>query len=212
MPRPLPAVQLIVEPPPLQNTGQNLPVELVSFDALLDGEAVELTWETASETNNAGFEIQRISTNGEADWEALGWVEGHGTTLETQAYTYRVDFLAAGTHRFRLKQVDFDGTFEYSPEVEIAVGIPTAYHLSAAYPNPFNPETQFSLSVAQAQQVQVAVYDVMGRHVAMLYDGFIEAQTTRSMTFEAGSLPSGLYLIRVAGNRFVTSQIVTLVK
>ena len=68
------------------------------------------------------------------------------------------------------------------------------------------------MGIEQAQQVQVAVYDVMGRRVAMLYDGYIEAQTTRSMTLEAGSLPSGMYLLRVAGNRFVTSQTVTLVK
>ncbi len=198
--------------PPAPATGANLPVELVSFDAQLDGQAAELRWETASETNNAGFEIQQFSTDGAATWEALGWVEGHGTTLEAQTYSYRVDFLAAGTYRFRLKQIDFDGTFEYSPEVEVAVGIPSAYHLSPAYPNPFNPETQFSLSVAQAQQVQVAVYDIMGRRVAMLYDGLIEAQTTRAMMFEAESLPSGLYLIRVLGERFVTSQTVTLVK
>ena len=192
--------------------GQQLPVELVSFDAMLDGHTVLLRWKTASETNNAGFEIQGISRSDQTEWEVLGFIEGAGTTVDPQRYSYRVDQLLAGQHRFRLKQVDFDGTFEYSPEVEVAVGLPTAFHLSKAYPNPFNPETQFSVSVAQAQQVETAVYDVVGRRVATLFDGFMDAQTTRSMVFEAGGLPSGLYLIRIVGERFVTTQVVTLVK
>ena len=94
----------------------------------------------------------------------------------------------------------------------MAGGIPTAYHLSSAYPNPFNPQTQFSLSVARAQQVQVSVFDVVGRRVAVLHDGIIEAQTTQAFRFEAGSLPSGLYLVRVLGERFLTSHTITLVK
>ncbi len=192
--------------------GQQLPVELVAFDALLDGGAVLLRWETASETNNAGFEVQRYSEGGEGAWQVLGWVDGHGTTLEAQRYDYRIDALPAGAHRFRLKQIDYDGTFAYSPEVEVAVGLPTAYRLSPAYPNPFNPETAFSLSVARAQRVEVAVYDLMGRRVALLHDGLLEAQSTRAFTFEAATLPSGLYLIRAVGERFVASETVTLVK
>ncbi|MFQ5571494.1 MAG: trypsin-like peptidase domain-containing protein, partial [Rhodothermales bacterium] len=202
--------------PGAQNSdgGQVLPVELVSFEALLDGQAVELFWETASETNNAGFEIQhRPGTAGSAgDWNVLSFVEGYGTTLEPQHYSYLAPALEPGTHRFRLKQIDFDGTFEYSPEVEVALEVPGAFHLSPAYPNPFNPQTQFSLSVAQAQRVQVEVYDVVGRRVATLFDGFMEASSSRSMVFEAGHLPSGLYLIRALGERFVTSQTVTMLK
>ena len=198
----------------LQATGQNLPVEFVSFEAMLDGTAATLTWETASETNNAGFEIQRISKNDGASprWEVLGFVEGHGTTLEAKSYTYRVDYLEAGRHRFRLKQVDYDGTFEYSPEVEVSVGVPGAYHLSSAYPNPFNPETSFSLSVARSQEVDIAVYNMLGQRVAHLYDGFLESETTRAFTFEAGGLPSGLYLIRIVGERFTDTHTVTLLK
>ena len=195
-----------------ENTGSNLPVELALFQATLDGQAVELRWKTVSETNNAGFEVQSFSKDDGGQWRVLGYVEGHGTTIEAQSYTYRADNLLAGTYRFRLKQIDFDGAFEYSPEVEVAVGIPTSYHLSPAYPNPFNPKTQFSLSVARAQQVQVAVYDVVGRRVALLFDGLMEAQTTHAFAFEAGSLPSGLYLVRVQSEYFVTSQTITLLK
>ena len=193
--------------------GAVLPVELTSFETVIDGRDALLIWETASETNNAGFDVQhRYVDDATAAFETLTFVEGHGTTELPQTYRYRVDDVAPGHHAFRLKQIDFDGTFEYSPEVEVAVGIPTAYHLSAAYPNPFNPETQFSLSVARAQQVQVTVYDVVGRRVAGLHDGIIEAQTTQAFRFEAGSLPSGLYLVWVVGERFLTSQTITLVK
>ena len=197
--------------PYLEGTGSLLPVELVLFEARLDGSAAELRWKTASETNNAGFDIQHIDPTLN-QWQSLGFVDGHGTTIEAQTYAYRVDNLTAGTHRFRLKQIDFDGAFEYSPEVEVAVGLPTAYHLSPAYPNPFNPQTQFSVSVARTQRVEVSVYDVVGRRVALLHDGVLGAQTTQAMRFEAGSLPSGLYVVRVLGEHFVTSQTITLVK
>ncbi len=189
-----------------------LPVELTRFEATLDGQALDLRWETASETNNAGFEVQRFATAASTTWEVLGFVNGHGTTLQPQRYAYRVENMAAGRYRLRLKQLDFDGSFEYSPEVEVAVGIPTLYHLSSAYPNPFNPETQFSLSVARRQRVQVAVYDQMGRRVATVFDGFMESQTTHAFTFSAEGLPSGLYLVRVLGERFITSQTITLIK
>ncbi len=165
-----------------------------------------------SETNNAGFEVQRFATGASTAWEVLGFVDGHGTTLQPQRYAYRVENMAAGRYRLRLKQLDFDGSFEYSPEVEVAVGIPTRYHLSQAYPNPFNPETQFSLSVARRQRVRIAVYDQMGRRVAALFDGFMESQTTHAFTFSAEGLPSGLYVVRVLGERFITSQTITLIK
>ncbi len=195
----------------LEATGQNLPVELISFEAILDGATAVLRWETESETNNAGFEVQHISEVTQK-WTDLGFVDGYGTTIEAQTYTHRVDFLEAGKHRFRLKQIDYDGTFEYSPEVEVAVGVPGTYHLSPAYPNPFNPETSFSLSVAQGQEVEVAVYNLLGQQVAQLFDGFLESESTRAFTFKADHLPSGLYLIRVLGERFTTSHTVTLLK
>jgi hypothetical protein len=187
-----------------------LPVELVAFEAIADGEAVTLHWETASETNNAGFEIQQLPPA--QNWETLAFIDGHGTTERAQTYTHRINNVLPGVHRFRLKQIDYDGTFEYSPEVEVAIGVPGAYHLTSAYPNPFNPETSFSLSVARAQEVQVAVYNVVGRRVALLYDGTFPAETSRVFRFEAASLPSGVYLLRVLGERFVTTQPLVLTK
>lgn len=196
---------------------ESLPVELVSFEATADGQHVILAWETASETNNAGFEVQYVSTSSDAatdvaPWQALDFVEGHGTTLEDQAYQYRATYLEPGRHVFRLKQVDYDGTFEYSPEVEVLLELPEAFSLSAAYPNPFNPQTQFTLTVARSQPVSVAVYDVQGRLVMRLHDGVIPANEARVFRLDGANLPSGLYLIRALGKQFNATQKVMLQK
>ena len=191
-----------------------LPVELVSFDAFTDGNAVSLSWKTLSETNNAGFEIQRISNNDEASsqWEVLGFVEGAGTTLEAQNYTYRVDNLEAGRHVFRLKQIDYDGAFEYSAQVEVAVEMPDAFVVSRAYPNPFNPQASFSFGVRQAQQVTVELYNMLGQRVMTVYQGTPAAGSTQSVLIDGSGLQSGMYLLRVQGENFVDTQMLTLIK
>ncbi|RMF51868.1 MAG: T9SS C-terminal target domain-containing protein, partial [Bacteroidetes bacterium] len=187
----------------------SLPVELVAFDATPDGDAAVLTWRTASETNNAGFEVQHYR---DGAWQARAFVEGHGTSAAPQAYTHRLDGLEPGTHRFRLKQIDFDGTFSLSPEVEVTVAVPGAYALGAAYPNPFNPQTTFRLTVARTQQVTVSVYDVLGRRVALLYRGQLTGGDTHTFHFDATGLPGGLYLIDVTGEVFHATRPVMLVQ
>ena len=191
-----------------------LPVELISFDAVVDGADVLLAWETASELNNAGFEIQGISTDEDVSswWEVMGFVEGHGTTEMPQSYRYRVEDLDPGRYTFRLKQIDYDGTFEYHPEVEVLVELPEAYALSAAYPNPFNPQAQFRLSVGQRQHVTVEVYNALGQAVAVLFEGMMEASITRTFTIDGSALQSGVYLYRVTGKTFSESRTVMLVK
>ena len=205
--------------PGTQGEAADLPVELVAFEALVDGATVELRWETASETNNAGFEIQHIATASNRpsnidhrQWDVLGFVEGHGTTATPQVYRHRVTHLAPGTHRFRLKQIDFDGTFEYSPEVEVAVGVPETHRLTAPYPNPFNPGTSFSLTVARAQHVRLAVYDLLGREVARLFDGPLPARASHAFRFDAVGLPSGHYVLRATGETFTSRRMVTLLR
>lgn len=201
----------------LGSTATPLPVELVSFEATRDGTAVVLTWETASETNNAGFEVQHaagVETRRGASlpWEILAFIEGAGTTLESQSYTYRVEDLLAGRHLFRLKQIDFDGSFEYSPEVEVTVEVSRVYQLSPAYPNPFNPSTQLTLAVAREQHVRVEIFDVQGRRVARLYEGPLAAHTTFRFVFDAEGQPSGIYVIRIAGETFIDTRAVVLLK
>ncbi|WP_341481831.1 lipase/acyltransferase domain-containing protein [Rhodocaloribacter litoris] len=192
----------------MQVEGTALPVELVALSATADGPDVLLRWTTASETNNAGFEVQHFHDT----WQTLAFVEGHGTTAGTHAYTYRIAGLDPGTHRFRLKQVDVDGTFTYSTEAEVTVGVPGVYVLSAAYPNPFREAATLRLAVARPQRVQVAVYDVLGRRVALLHAGPLAGGETHTFRFDGSGLPGGLYLIRVEGERFRATRAVTLLR
>ena len=187
-----------------------LPVELTRFDAVLDGAATRLAWATASEVNNAGFEVQHAAR--EAGFEAIAFVEGAGTTREARTYAFRTETLDPGVHRFRLKQLDYDGTFAYSPEVEVVVGLPGTYELSAAYPNPFNPQTRFTLAVSQEQHVRVEVFDALGRRVAVLHDGRLPAGAVQAFTFDAGGLAGGLYLYRATGEHFAATRRAMLLK
>ncbi|MEM6785125.1 MAG: lamin tail domain-containing protein [Bacteroidota bacterium] len=191
--------------------GVNVPVELVAFDVTLDGTVARLAWATASETNNAGFEVQ-VRGSQDAAFGVLGFVEGRGTTTEAQTYAFRTDALPPGTYTFRLKQLDFDGAFEYSPEVETTVTLTEAFALSDTYPNPFTGVTRLSLSVQQPQAVVVTVYDALGRTVATLHDGPMTPEAPAAMTLDGRTLASGLYVVRVVGETFATTRRVTLVR
>ncbi len=196
--------------PVLTVTGTPLPVELVSFEGILDNDAVELRWVTATEDNNSGFEIEQKTANG--DFETIAFVEGAGTTREEQNYTFRVADVDFGNHSFRLKQIDFDGTFAYSHDVEVTRELANGYMLAEAYPNPFNPQTNFSLLVAKDQQVDVGVYNMLGQRIHTIFSGVLTGQEWHQMTFQSTSLPSGTYLIRSTGESFVNTQKVILMK
>lgn len=198
---------LFVLKPELSDPG--LPVELTQFEALADGEYVTLQWATASELNNAGFEVQQRSGS---RFETIGFVEGQGTTNNLQQYTFSTTQLNAGTFAFRLKQVDFDGTFAFSDEIEVTIQAEQALSLSEAYPNPFNPVTAMTLSVAKGQRVSVDVYNIQGQKVRSLYNDYLAANQAYEIRFEAGSLPSGSYLIRASGEQEIASRLITLVK
>ena len=187
-----------------------LPVELVSFEAVADGGNVLLRWATASEQNNAGFHVERRS--GAGAFEGMDFVSGKGTTTEMQRYSYRAIDLVPGKHVFRLKQVDSDGAFAYSPEVEVSVELPVAYELSQAYPNPFNPQSQFTLRVQNEQQMTVELFDALGRRAALLHEGALSAGEAHVFTIDGSGLNSGLYFVRVTGERFSDTLSVVLLK
>lgn len=186
-----------------------LPVELVRFDALVDNATVELIWETASETNNAGFEVQH-SLGG--PYRTVEFIPGGGTRTTLSRYGYRVDDLAPGVHAFRLKQRDFDGTASFSPAVEALVKLKGAYHMGAAYPNPFNPATQFTLTIDREQHVRIEVYDILGRRVATLVNERLEPGQLNVFTLDGAALSSGIFLIQATGEYFQVARTVTLLK
>ena len=187
-----------------------LPVELANFTALVDGETAWLQWWTASEENNLGFEVQRRT--GALSFEPLAFIDGAGTTTERRSYAFRTDVLEPGTHTFRLKQIDVDGHVSYSPLVEVTVALPDAYHLSPVYPNPFNPQATFTLALQQQQDVQITLYDVLGRHVRTLYQGALAGDQTHTFQLNGNGLASGVYLLRATGEAFTATQQVTLLK
>ena len=186
-----------------------LPVELTLFEALAEKERIELRWETASEVNNAGFEVQHRWGDG---FVAVAFIPGGGTRNTQREYTYRMENLVPGWHSFRLKQVDFNGTSTYTQTVDAFVELNEAYHMGAAYPNPFNPLTQFTLTIARDQLVLVEVFNVLGEQVALLDDRELKAGQRYAYTLDGSHLASGLYLIRAVGEYFSVTRKVTLLK
>ncbi len=188
----------------------SLPVELIYFDVLVDGRDATLRWSTASETDNAGFDVEYKPANGE--WITAGFVDGAGNTREQQDYSYRIADLTSDVYFFRLRQIDFDGVFEYSPVIEVSVDLPTTHFLGNAYPNPFNPQAQFSLNVAAEQNVSITLHDVLGHEVQTIHTGALEANRAHLFTIDGSTLASGTYVYRVVGETFTESKTVVLQK
>jgi hypothetical protein len=186
-----------------------VPVELTSFTASVTGSNVKLDWETASELNNSGFSIERKSINSE--FTEVGFVPGFGTTTEAKSYSFLDQNLKNGTYSYRLKQIDFDGTFEYSKEVEIEVSTPASFSLEQNYPNPFNPSTSIKYSVPESGNIRLSVYNTVGEEVAVLVKGFSQAGSFE-VTFNASNLSTGVYLYKLQSANSVQTKKMMLLK
>jgi hypothetical protein len=174
------------------STGGNvLPVELTSFSGSAHGRNVELRWNTATEINNNGFEVQK---NISGSWAKIGFVDGAGTTNAPHSYSFVDVNSAADKYSYRLKQIDRDGKFTYSNAIEVTTS-PTAedFKLSQNYPNPFNPSTKFSFAMKNAELTTLKVYNVVGEEVATLFNEVAQPGQIYSLTFDAKNLPSGMY-------------------
>jgi len=187
-----------------------IPVELVSFTADVNANQVRLQWETSSELNNLGFEIERKSEI--SDWKTIGFKEGKGTTTEFQRYTYIDDLFGISSDNFsyRLKQLDFDGTFSYSEEMEVELN-PTFFELFQNYPNPFNPNTIISWQLPESKFVTLKIYDVLGNEVASPINeekpaGIFEVE------FNATALSSGVYFYSLQAGEFFDVKKMLLIK
>ena len=181
-----------------------LPVELAHFDAVYSDGYMQLNWATASETNNAGFEVQR--KEGDENWSTRAFIDGQGYSDQHVEYSFEDDVqsVAGSTVTYRLKQVDFDGSIAFSDEVSVQVPAPEDYALSA-YPNPFNPTTTIQYELPASGHVKLVVFDVQGRQVATLVD---ESQSPGryDVRFDASQLSSGTYVYRLeSGGRVLTN-------
>ena len=189
------------------------PVELTSFTAIANEGMVELNWITATEINNQGFEVQR---NQGSEFETIAFVNGHGTTTEVQAYSYTDRNVNTGSYSYRLKQVDFDGTFEYSDVVNVEVTVPAVFALEQNYPNPFNPSTMIEFKLKVDSKVSLKVFNVLGQEVTNLVNANLVAGS-HQVNFNASSLNTGVYMYRleaagIDGTNFVDVKKMILTK
>jgi hypothetical protein len=186
---------------PFHSVGVPVPVELTSFTYQVIGLQIQLQWKTASEKNNRGFEIQR-SFDG-SSFERIGFIPGSGTTTEQIAYSF-VDKPALNeTIYYRLKQIDFDGSTNYSNVISVDFNSsPSVFALEQNYPNPFNPSTMIRFSVNKNLPTTLKIYDVLGVEVASLFDGIAKAGESYQLQFNAVNVPSGVYFysLRQADN------------
>jgi photosystem II stability/assembly factor-like uncharacterized protein len=170
-----------------------VPVELVSFTASIVDGSVELTWTTATETNNMGFEIERSINN--SKFEKVGFVNGVGTTAEVQRYSF-IDKAVTGKSEYRLKQIDFNGSFEYSNVVEVDFTQVLNYALEQNYPNPFNPITKINFTVPEESSVKLIVYNTIGQVVNTLIDEVTSAGN-HEVVWNGLEASSGIYFYTI---------------
>ncbi|HEY6627194.1 MAG TPA: T9SS type A sorting domain-containing protein, partial [Ignavibacteriaceae bacterium] len=189
----------------------SIPVELTSFTGEYIDDEVVLKWQTATETNNRGFEILRSSQNDLGEWQIISFLEGRGTTTEITDYNYGDKITNHGKYIYRLKQIDFDGTFSYSEDIEIDITGPKDFTLYQNYPNPFNPTTTIKFALPVDSRVKINVYNTVGQLVETRVDKEMESGY-HEVNFDASRLASGVYLYQLQAQDYVSVKKMLLIK
>ncbi len=189
-------------------------MELVSFSAASMNSSIHLEWKTATEINNAGFEIERSVD--QKFYEKITFIEGNGNSSEPKEYFYTDKPEGAGIFYYRLKQLDYNGTYEYSNTVEVSLELPNDYSLTPNHPNPFNPLTIIEFAAPTEAKVSIRIFNTIGQQVTELVNGNFSGGIHR-VSFDAGSLSSGIYYYTINargidGSNFVSSKKMILMK
>ncbi|MBI2416881.1 MAG: T9SS type A sorting domain-containing protein [Ignavibacteriales bacterium] len=195
------------------------PVELVSFNALVQGRDIVLNWKTATEKNTDKFEIERTLSDAPGQWLVVGSVKASGTSTKERSYTFTDMKLSAKEYTYRLKMVDLDGMYSYSKVENTKVEIPQVFAVSQNYPNPFNPSTKIEYQVPADAKVRVELYNMTGEKIADLINkdhaaGFYSIELNASVH----NLPSGVYIFRMMaqelknGEHFSATKKMVLIK
>lgn len=185
-----------------------VPVEITVYNASIDGSQVILHWETATETNNMEYRIERKYSG--KDWQEVGVVPGAGTTTMGQSYSF-TDKPEKGRISYRIKQIDFGGVFVYFPELDVVFDGPLEFSMSQNYPNPFNPSTRIRFAIPEAGQVELIIYDVLGREVLNPLNAY-KTQGVYVIDVDASGLTGGVYLYELRHNGKSTYRKMTLLK
>jgi hypothetical protein len=176
--------------------GNPLPVELTSFKGFINNNSVELHWQTATEDESYGFEIERTLECCDTEWKMIGFVQANGNSNSIQAYSYKDEIDQPGTYTYRLKMIDMDGNFTYSNDVKVNIEKPLNYAITQNYPNPFNPITIIKYSLPVNCMVTLKVFDVLGNEVASLVNE-IKNSGIHKVEFDASTLSSGIYFYKI---------------
>jgi hypothetical protein len=190
-----------------------IPVELINQRIFVHGTTVTINWQTVTETNNLGFEIQSQLIDEDktfTDWKIIGMVKGKGTEAQVSSYEFRDDVLISGTYNYRIKQIDFNGNFTYYNLNRIEI-IPFEFSLSQNYPNPFNPTTTISFQIPNEEFVSLKVFDMLGNEVKTLINEVMNPGI-HNLQFDASSLTSGIYFYTLKAKEKITSKKMVLVK
>ncbi len=190
--------------------GEVVPVELTTISASISGKSIIIKWITASELNNYGFEVQKKFEG--ASFITIGFVNGSGTTTETNGYQFIHQNVEQGINIYRLKQIDFSGTFNYSDEVQVNYNIPNEFKLLQNYPNPFNPGTKINFSLTQKAHVSFQIYNVIGELVASLINNELKEPGSYTINFNASEFSSGTYIYILRQGENILSEKMILLK
>lgn len=187
-----------------------LPIELTSFTFFVNENNANLNWQTSRELNNSGFNVERSVVKDQ--WINAGFVKGNGNTSSVTDYSFADKNLAPGRYSYRLKQIDFNGSYEYfNLSGEVNIGIPDKYELSQNYPNPFNPVTVIRYSLTENGFTSLKIYDITGREITKLVN---EKQDPGryEVTFNGRDFASGVYFYELRSGKFVSQKRMLLLK
>jgi hypothetical protein len=192
-----------------------LPVTLSSFTALVDKNNVQLFWTTETELNNTGFRVERMNTK-ENTWKEIWFIAGRGTTNEPQNYTFTDKKLQTSAYKYRLKQIDYNGSYEYFElENDVVIAPPHQFSISQNYPNPSNPKSKIDFEIPFNGRVAIKVYDILGREVLKIIDEAKEAGYY-TVEFNGSNIASGVYFYNIAaegeGQKYTKTLKMILVK
>jgi photosystem II stability/assembly factor-like uncharacterized protein len=186
-----------------------LPVELTLFNGQWSGNNIRLNWKTATEVNNYGFEVERKTNN--TSWRKIGFVSGHGNSNSPKEYNFVDSDILNDKVLYRLKQIDFDGKYEYSKEILINIEAPKSFSLSQNFPNPFNPSTKIKYSISTTCFVKLKIYDILGRELLTLVN---EQQNPGSYEniFNGTKYSSGIYFYELQAGDYLERKKLTFIK